>query len=327
MLFRSCADATITKPVLDSQKGVVLSYGINPTYSDIDTYDMAANAIDTAVRNAVCAGGDLKQLALLDNFCWCSSNEPERLGQLKRAAQACYDYATAYGTPFISGKDSMFNDFNGFDENGYPTKISVPPTLLISAIGIVEDCKKAVSIDAKMPGDPIYLLGETFDELGGSEYFAMMGESKADGRHSIGEKAPKVGAERNFETYKAIASCINSGMVASAVSVHRGGLGVALAKMAMGGKIGAKISIKNVSSATARDDYALFSESSGRIIVTVAPGDAEKFEKMVRNVPAERIGEITANGKFCVFGKEGNAIIDTSVDEMLKAYKSTFAGY
>jgi len=141
-------DATVTRPVLDSDKGVVISQGICPAYGDIDTYNMAACAIDTAVRNAVAVGANLERLALLDNFCWCSSDEPERLGQLKRTAQACYDYAVAYGTPFISGKDSMFNDFEGFDERGEAIKISVPPTLLISSIGVMEDSRKAVSLDA-----------------------------------------------------------------------------------------------------------------------------------------------------------------------------------
>ncbi|OGG02364.1 phosphoribosylformylglycinamidine synthase, partial [Candidatus Gottesmanbacteria bacterium RBG_16_37_8] len=123
--------SAVFRPILSSQKGVVLSYGLYPTYGDIDPYHMAASAIDTAVRSAIVAGADPDHLALLDNFCWCSSYDPKRLGQLKRAVKACYDYAVLYGTPFISGKDSMFNDFDGFDKNGRPVKISIPPTLLI----------------------------------------------------------------------------------------------------------------------------------------------------------------------------------------------------
>jgi phosphoribosylformylglycinamidine synthase len=171
-------DATITRPLLNSKKGVVISQGINPAYSDIDTYHMAACAIDTAVRNAIAVGANLEKLALMDNFCWCSSDEPERLGQLKSAVKACYDYSIAFGTPFISGKDSMFNDFKGFDAEGNPIKISVPPTLLVSSIGVMENSEKAISLEAKFEGDLVYVIGDTFDELGASEYFAMMGEQQ-----------------------------------------------------------------------------------------------------------------------------------------------------
>src|SRR6185369_6733818 len=140
------AETSVIRPVLDSQKGVIMSHGMYPTYSDIDTYHMAAASLDTAVRNAVAAGANPDYLALLDNFCWCSSNEPERLGQLKHAAKACYDYAVIYGTPYISGKDSMFNDFKGFDKDGNEIKISIPPTLLISSFGVIDDITKVVSL-------------------------------------------------------------------------------------------------------------------------------------------------------------------------------------
>ena len=168
---RVYADASVTKPVFDSPKGVVLSQGLFPRYSDIDTYHMAACSMDMAVRAAVTAGADINHLALLDNFCWCSSDEPERLGQLKRASEAIYEVATRYGAPFISGKDSMFNDFKGFDEKGNPVKISAPPTLLVSSIGVIPDIDQSISLAPKAVGDVVYLLGETKDELGASEYY------------------------------------------------------------------------------------------------------------------------------------------------------------
>jgi phosphoribosylformylglycinamidine synthase len=150
---RVFAESAVNRPLLHSLRGVVLSQGITARYSDIDTYHMAATAIDTAIRNAIACGGKLDHLGLLDNFCWCSSNDPVRLYELKRAAQACYDYAVAYGTPYISGKDSMFNDFSGYDASGKPVTISAPPTLLVSAIGVMEDVTKAVSLDFKQAGD------------------------------------------------------------------------------------------------------------------------------------------------------------------------------
>ena len=166
------AVATLTKVVPRSGKGVGLSQGIFPAYSEIDPYRMAVACIDTAIRGLIAMGIPLDAIAILDNFCWCSSDDPGRLDQLKGAAFGCYDGATGFGTPFISGKDSMFNDFSGFDEQNNPVKVSVPPTLLVSSIGIHPDVNSAVSMDAKFDGDLVYVIGNTTEELGGLEYFA-----------------------------------------------------------------------------------------------------------------------------------------------------------
>src|SRR3990167_2037776 len=240
------ADATISRPIFDSKKGVIISQALFPSYGDIDTYAMAAAAIDTAVRNAVAAGTDPDYLALLDNFCWCSSYDPWRLWQLKQAAKACYDTATIFETPFISGKDSMFNDFKGYDEKGKPITISIPPTLLISSIGIMNDVTKAVSLDFKFPGDSIYILGETNDELGGSEYYSMIGEKKT-GKPYVGNSVPKVDAKKNKQLYDDFFKAIKKELITSAISVGRGGLTVALGKSAIGGMLGADVSLKKLS--------------------------------------------------------------------------------
>ncbi len=319
-------DATVTRPLLHSPKGVVVSQGINPSYSDIDTYHMAASAIDTAIRNAIAAGADLEHLALLDNFCWCSSDDPERLGQLKEAVRACYDYAVAFGTPWISGKDSMFNDFKGYDKDGKPVKISVPPTLLVSSLGIMQDAQKAVSLDAKLAGDLVYVLGETHEELGGSEYFAMMGELTR-GQRYIGNDVPQVDAQRNKQLYSALAQCIDEGLVASAQSVHRGGLGVALVKTALGGKLGMDISLEQLPRTVARDDFALFSESQGRLVVTVAPRDKTLFEQKMQGNVFAQVGKITGDGTFRICGVDGKTILNTPITTMENAYTSTFRGY
>jgi len=156
-------DAAIIKPVLDSKMGVIVANGINPKYGEIDPYWMAASAIDEALRQIVAVGGNLRQVALLDNFCWGNTNRPDVLGALVRAAQACYDMATIYETPFISGKDSLNNEFQAEGEI-----ISIPHTLLISAISVMEDTSRAVSMDFKRAGDLVYILGKTLEELGGS---------------------------------------------------------------------------------------------------------------------------------------------------------------
>lgn len=294
---RVVGDVSVTQPVLNSQKGVILTQAMYPEYSEIDPYQMAAWSIDTAIRNAISGGANLDHLALLDNFCWCSSDEPERLWQLKEAARACYDFSVAYGTPFISGKDSMFNDFKGYDEKGKPIKISVPPTLLISAIGVMPDASKAVSLDFKFPGDLIYLLGETVDNKG---------------------SMPKVDAKKNSKLYKSLTECMEQNLIASSQSVHRGGVLLALAKSSMGGRLGVDVSF---------DESQLFNESQGRVLVSINPDHKKEFEKTVQGNSYTYLGDVRKDSMFMIKGKKGSESIKTDVDTLLKSYKSTFKGY
>lgn len=318
-------DASVIRPVYSSKKGVVLSQGYYPSYSDIDCYHMAASSLDTAVRNAIAAGANPQYIAILDNFCWCSSTDPYRLWQLKQAAKACFDYATIYQTPFISGKDSMFNDFTGFDKDGKSVKISISPTLLITSIGVVEDVSQIVSLDVKIPGDLVYILNETFDEMGASEYFAMHGEKKKTSY--IGNMVPKVNAWKNKKLYEAFHSCIKKGLIASAQSVNRGGLGIALAKKALGGMLGLKIDLRKLPGKVSRDDYALFSESQGRIVVTVAPENRKIFENLMKRNAFSLIGEVSKDSKFEITGLKGSIIVDTGINALLNSYKVTFKDY
>ena len=191
------SDAAVVRPILDSFEGVVTAHGICPRYSDIDTYHMTANAIDEALRNYVAVGGSLDLVAGLDNFCWCDPVQSEKtpdgaykMAQLVRSNQALYDVCMAYNLPLISGKDSMKNDF--YDGT---VKISIPPTLLFSVIGKIDDARKAVTMDVKRPGDLVYLLGPTADELGGSEYLALNG--------AIGNNVPRVDAAAAYQRYRA----------------------------------------------------------------------------------------------------------------------------
>ena len=319
--------ASLTRPLYDTDKAVVISQGITSKYSKIDTYHMAACAIDTSIRNAVSVGCPINHLAVLDNFCWCSSDEKERLGQLKMAAKACYDYAIEYGTPFISGKDSMFNDFKGFDENNNTIKISVPPTLLISTIGVMNDYKKSVSIDAKFPEDLIYVIGETKKELGGSEYFEFIGEETIS-KPYIGNSVPKVNAKEAKNSYEALNLAIDKGLIASSIPVNQGGLGVAIAKKCIAGKLGADINLQKlkVSSDLSRDDFVLFSESQSRIVVSINPNDKEKFEEIFKNIKTSQIGKITS-GNLVIKGLNQEEIINIDLKTLEEEYKSRFRGY
>ena len=302
--------ASVSKPVLDSAKGVICSQALYPTYSYLDTYHMAAASIDGAIRNIIAVGGSLDHLAIMDNFCWCSADESQRLGELKDAAKACYDYAVKYGTPYISGKDSMFNDFKGFNAKGEAIKISVPPTLLISSISVMPDVTKAVSLDPKFAEDLIYILGETNEEeLGGSEYFAM--------HKALGNKIPKVDADKAITLYKKFEQATDQRLISSALSPTYGGLGLTLAKKAIAAQLGMDLKLPK----TQRADHFLFSESASRFVVTIAPNNKEKFEKLFSG-DFTAIGTITESPEFKIEG-----IIDTDLKTLEKAYKKTFKDF
>jgi phosphoribosylformylglycinamidine synthase len=313
------ADASVFKPVLSSKRGVVLSYGLNPYYSPLDPYRMAATSIDSAVRSAVAAGASLQHLAILDNFCWPSGNDPERLWQLKEAARACFDYAILYETPFISGKDSMFNDFKGYDDQGQPIKLSVLPTLLVSTIGVMKDAGKAVSIDFKSSGDALFLLGDTYDELGGSGYFRMLGRN--DGT------VPSVDGKKNLALYRALERAIQKELVSSSVSLGRGGLAFALLRSSMAAKLGSKISLADISGKTSSDDAALFSESQGRILVSVDPKKKKAFTSLFKNLPLSEIGTVSKGAYVSVESRKGKAVAKISLTSALNAYRSRFKNW
>lgn len=320
-------NVSVIRPLLDSWKGVVLSQGLYPSYSEIDTYWMAACSIDTAIRNAVSAGGSLKHLAILDNFCWCDSNNPQRLWQLKNAAAACYDFSVAYGTPFISGKDSMFNDFRGYDENFNEINISIPPTLLISSIGVMDDVTKAVSIDFKFPGDIIYIIGATEDETGGSEYVSYISEKKSLENINC-FTVPRVNTAVSKKVYDTISGAIDNRLVASCISIERGGLAVALAKSSLSGMFGCNIDLSlSVNGTRLKNDTLLYSESQGRFIVSVNPANRLRFEEMLSDLPCCAIGTVTEDGYFAVSGIKGNNIIKTSIAEIDNSYRKKLKKY
>ena len=310
---RVYADASISKPVLRSPKGVVLSQGLFPRYSNIDTYHMAATSLDMAVRAAVTAGADMNHLALLDNFCWCSSDEPERLGQLKRAAEAIYEYAVHYGTPFISGKDSMFNDFKGFDDKGKEVKISAPPTLLISSIGVIPNVDQSISLAPKAVGDVVYLLGETRDELGGSEYYDHHGH--------LGTNVPQVDQGRNLVLYKRYSRAARDKLIASGIALGYGGLSAAIAKKAIAGQMGMDIDLSTLGDLAS--EKLLYSESAGRILVTVAPQNVKKFEKTFKGFDhIHKIGHIAFTDKLNI-----KNMLEVEIKKLTEAYKSPLEHY
>jgi phosphoribosylformylglycinamidine synthase len=318
-------NATVFRPLLDSRRGVVMSQGLYPSYSEIDAYRMAACSIDTAVRNAVAAGGSIDRMAVLDNFCWCDPLNPERLGQLREAARACYDYSVAYGTPFISGKDSMFNDFKGYGGSFEPVFISIPPTLLVSSIGVIEDVSFCQTLDFKAAGDLIYVIGSTYDELDGSEYFAYAGE-KLSTNVSLGGKVPNVDAVGFANCYRAFEAAMRRGLTTSSLSVERGGLGLAIVKSSLGGLMGCRIDLSAVPGQGSRSDYVLFSESQGRMLVSINPSNKNEFESHLKGLPFGIIGETSADDSV-VIKNGGKIAVETSLKPISDSYFGRFADY
>jgi phosphoribosylformylglycinamidine synthase len=303
-------DAAIIRPILDSEMGVIVANGINPKYGEIDPYWMAASAIDEALRQIIAVGGNLRKVALLDNFSWGNTNRPEVLGALVRAAQACYDMAIVYETPFISGKDSLNNEF---EYNG--NTITIPHTLLISAISIMEDVSRAVSMDFKKAGDLIYIVGTTQNELGGSEYFRTHG--------LIGNSVPKVNPQRGKALMDRLSAAAEQGLVKACHDCSEGGISVAIAEMAFAGGLGASINLKSIplGEPIDRDDFILFSESNSRFLVEVAPESKTEFEEVMRGISLAQIGQVTNSEILAVYGLSGRKVITEPLSELKEAWQ------
>ena len=308
-------DASVIRPVLGSRRGVSISCGMNPCYGDLDPYDMAASAIDEAVRNCVAVGTDPSTIAILDNFCWGTTDRPETLGSLVRAALACYDVSTVLGTPFISGKDSLNNEFR---PEGADQPISIPSSLLISAMGQVEDVATCVTMDLKSSGNRLYQVGLTQDELGGS-HFAKV-------NNLTGGAAPKVDPVEAKKTFIAIHKAISSGLVQSCHDLSEGGLAVAAAEMAFAGEVGLEVSLESVPAVEgASDVLRLFSESNTRFLCEVKPEDAEAFEAALADIPCAAIGQTVAGNRLTVTSVDGTTLVDAPLAELKQTWQAPLA--
>lgn len=264
------SDAAVVRPDLTSNRGLVISCGMNPHLGDVDPYWMCASAIDEAIRNCVAVGADPSKIAILDNFCWGNTERPETLGTLVRAALACQDIAVAYSTPFVSGKDSLNNEFSYEDADGNRQTVAIPSTLLITALGQIDHVEQAVTMDLKAAGNKLYLIGNTDrDELGGSHFNLV--------NNIEGGKVPELDPKESLANYKALHTAIKAGLVRSCHDLSEGGLAVAAAEMAFAGGVGV----------TMNDDLTvadLFVESNGRLLVEIEPGNVAKFESTVNAV-------------------------------------------
>lgn len=311
------SDAAVLRPVLNSRRAIVISCGMNPRYGDFDPYHMAASAIDEAVRNCVAVGADPARIAILDNFCWGDCEQPETLGSLVRAAIACHDVSIALGTPFISGKDSLNNEFSYHDANGQRQTIAIPPSLLISAMGQIDDVAKCVTMDFKRSGNSVYLVGETRDELGGSHYALV--------NKLAGGQVPTVNPQLARTTFEAMHGAIQAGLVRACHDLSEGGLAVAAAEMAFAGGLGARLDIGTIRTPAGSigDIPRLFSESNTRFLCEVEPSKTDVFEKHFENIPFAYIGRVSDEPRLNIMSG-GIGLIDANIGDLKKAWQAPF---
>ncbi len=310
------SDAAVVRPDLTSPRALAIACGMNPCYGDLDPYWMAASAVDEAVRNCVAVGADPQRIAILDNFCWGNTDRPETLGSLVRAALGCHDTAVAFGTPFISGKDSLNNEFSYVTEQGRKQQVTIPPSLLISALGQLADATQAVTMDLKEPGNLLFLVGRTADELGGS-HFALVNQLD-------GGRVPRVDFELAPRIFAALHRAIVEGLVRSCHDLSEGGLAVAAAEMAFAGNLGAELSLAELE--TELDEpVLLFSESNSRFLVEVPAKAKQLFERLFDGLPCASVGQVAQHSRLKVTGRGSQPLIDSAVLELKQAWQSPLA--
>ncbi len=319
------SDAAVLRPVLKSNRGLAFAQALLPAYSAIDAYHMAACSIDEAVRRVLSVGGDWNHIGGVDNFCWPNiqfdaESNPDgkfKAAQLVRACWALRDICRVYGIPLLSGKDSMYVDGHLIGRYGETHKVSALETLQFATISVVPDIARCVSMDIKMAGDLVYAVGLTRDELGGSEYYEHLGY--------VGLNVPQVHSETFVLIYRAMSQAVANGLVASVHGVYRGGLGVHLAMVALGGGLGMHVDLRKIpAEGVTHNDTVLFSESAGRFIVTVDPRRQAEFEDGFRSIPCACIGRVTSEPALKIDGLSGEALLDVSVPELKAAWKTPF---
>lgn len=303
------ADAAILAPKPGSRRGLVIASGLNPRYSHIDPAAMAECAIDEALRNVVAAGGDPEWTVVLDNYCWGNTEDPAKLGALVRATRALCDVATVYRTPFVSGKDSLNNEYRAGNRT-----ISIPGCILVTAMSVIADVERTVSSALKRAGNRIYVVGVTRRELGGSVYWKNRG--------ALGASVPRVDADAGKRVLDAVARAIAVKAVVACHDLSEGGLGVAAAEMAIGGRLGLALDLDALPTAGGvhRAEHVLFSESQSRFLLEVPAEHAGDLELNLDGVPFAAIGTVTTEPVF-VCRQGGDDVLRVSIADMVRAWQ------
>ncbi|MFH1726721.1 MAG: AIR synthase-related protein [Elusimicrobiota bacterium] len=296
-----------------SHKGVAVAHGINPAYGKLDPYAMALACVGEALSNLACVGADVTRAALLDNFCWGAPDDPHTLGALVRAAQGCRDAALGFQAPFISGNDSLHNVYS----DGKRPRRSIPGTLLISAVAPVPDIRRALTMDFKAPGNPVYIMGETADEMRGTIHEAWSGTPQG--------RVPTVEPRSAKKALWALSAAAQKGLITTAHNLAEGGLAVAAAEMAFAGEVSVHIDLDMIPRAKGASDEAtlLFSESPSRFLLEIAAEKEKAFLKAMRGVPLARIGSTIANPVLRITGLDGRQVLEEGLQELKASWRRT----
>ncbi|MBI3834158.1 MAG: phosphoribosylformylglycinamidine synthase subunit PurL [Planctomycetes bacterium] len=298
------SDAAVLRPLYTSYRGIALACGLCPELGEIDPYWMAIHAVDEALRNVICVGADPMRVAILDNFCWPKVDTEEAMGSLVRACRGAHDAAMAYGLPFISGKDSLNNEFSMSEaesrRTGLSPRIAIPPTLLISALGIVEDVRRCVSMDLKKP-DSVLVLASCEPAV----------------RESDTRSSPQV-ASIGFDlagavnVHHRVAKLIADRHVLSAHDVSDGGLAVALAEMCIAGGLGVRVELSD-----ARIAASIFESKPCTYVF-------EMKAEAARDCGFPVIGKVKSEPIFRLSTGKGDSIA-LDVSELAAAWRSPLA--
>ncbi|MCP3876391.1 MAG: phosphoribosylformylglycinamidine synthase [Desulfobacteraceae bacterium] len=323
------SDACVTRPVLSSSKGLAFSQSLLPWYSKIDAYHMMACTIDEAVRKLISVGGNFDHIGGLDNFCWPNiQHDPKKnpdgtfkAAQLVRACRALKDTCEKYEIPLLSGKDSMYVDGHLEGEFGERIKVSALETVQFSATSVIDDISKCISMDPKVAGDLVYVLGETANELGASEYY--------DAFEKTGLNVPHVDFDKFKRVYSTLQKAIENELVASCHAVSRGGLGVHLSYMTMAGGLGLEVNLTDFPIDKSRgellNETLLYSESAGRFIVTLSAENRPGFEKLFNGMAVSCVGVITdQHENLKINGLDKEALVNLSTVQLNEAFNKTF---
>jgi phosphoribosylformylglycinamidine synthase len=287
------------------RQAVVLGAGVNPEFGKLDAFRMACAVIDEAVRNAVAVGADPERIALLDNFCWGDPRRPEVMGSLLEAGRGCYETALLFGAPFISGKDSLNNEYLGSDG----LRHAIPPTLLISSLGVMDDYTLAVTMDLKQPGDLVYLAGVFDPRLGASHYRLAVDPWPFDGEvPPLSAQAPRV--------YRALNRAVRSRMVRAAHDLSEGGLAVAAAEMCIGGRLGLALELTGQ-----QPVLELFGETTGCVIVEISAAFKDAFEELFEELPLRLLGRVRSDLRLTI-GLQSGAGVDLPVASLVSAWNT-----
>ena len=304
------ADAVVLKPIgTPGKTAIVLSAGINPEYGKRNPYRMAFSVIDEAIRNAVAVGADPDRIALLDNFCWGDPRNPATLGGLVECVRGCHDAALYYRTPFVSGKDSLNNEYLGKDGQRH----AIPPTLLISALGVIDDFSHAVTLDLKQAGNPLYLLGAHNPRLDGSHLALIMNRAG-------GYDVPQV-SENTNRVYQLVYLSMRNFEIKACHDLSEGGLAVTAAEMCMAGRLGLDLDLGDPSDPTDQLACFLFGETNGCFLVEVDAHLSASFEARFAGLPLRRLGTVSAQPVLS-FRTHATPLFNQPVSTLLAAWQS-----